>query len=70
MEEAITVTMELVKGWKADEFWERHFSRTARNFNPLVARAARFTTVEVEEICAGWFFRSQSVHLPGNYVID
>ena len=44
------------------------FRRTARNFNPAVAMAGKFTVVEVEEIVETGSFDPDSVHLPGIYV--
>lgn len=40
----------LVKAKKADTYGNLVFSKTARNFNPDMAKAAKLTIVEVEEI--------------------
>jgi len=50
LEPAITGDFALVKAWKADETGNLVFRRTARNFNPMMAMAARVTIAEVEEI--------------------
>jgi 3-oxoacid CoA-transferase len=50
MEEAITGDYALVKAWKADKSGNLIFRKTARNFNSAMARAAKVTIVEVEEI--------------------
>lgn len=47
MEEAIRGDFGIVKGWKADEYGNVIFHRTSRNFNPLCAKAANHTFVEV-----------------------
>ena len=47
MEKAITGDFALVKAWKADKAGNLIFRKTARNFNPPMARAARITIAEV-----------------------
>src|SRR3977135_3615086 len=39
-----------VKAWKGDRLGNLVFRRTARNFNPVMATAARVTIAEVEEL--------------------
>ena len=50
MEESIVGDFALVKARKADTMGNVVFHRTARNFNPDIARAARVCVVEVEEL--------------------
>ena len=47
MEKAITGDYALVKAWKADRAGNLIFRKTARNFNPPMARAAMITIAEV-----------------------
>lgn len=68
MEEAIVGDHGLVKAWKADEYGNLVFHKSARNFNPLVARAAARTVAEVEEIVPLGALDPESIHLPGIYV--
>lgn len=68
MEEAIRGNWGLLKAWKADEYGNLVFHKSARNFNPLVARAADFTVAEVEEIVPVGQLDPESIHLPGIYV--
>lgn len=68
MEEAITGEYGLVKAWKADAYGNLVFRKSARNFNPLVARAAAKTIVEVEEIVPVGSIDPDSIHLPGIYI--
>jgi len=68
MEEAITGDFALVKAWKADTTGNLVFRKTARNFNPDCARAARITIAEVEEIVPAGQLDPDSIHLPGIYV--
>lgn len=50
MECAIHADVALVKALKADELGNLVYFKTARNFNPLMAMAARLTIAEVDEI--------------------
>jgi 3-oxoacid CoA-transferase A subunit len=50
MECAIHADVALVKAFKADTLGNLVYYKTARNFNPLMAMAARLTIVEVDEI--------------------
>ncbi|CAN0600050.1 unnamed protein product, partial [Laminaria digitata] len=50
METGLFGDLALVKAAKADEFGNLVFHVTARNFNPDMATAARFTIAEVDEI--------------------
>jgi len=68
MEEAITGEVGLVKAWRADPFGNLVFRGTARNFNPDVAMAARYTIAEVEEIVPMGAIKPEDVHVPGIYV--
>jgi len=58
----------LIKGWKADTRGNIVFRGTARNFNPDMAKAARVTIAEVEEIVPAGTLNPDEVHLPGVYV--
>jgi len=68
LEEAITGDFALIKGWKADTKGNIIFRRTARNFNPPMATAARVTIAEVEEIVEAGQLDPDEIHLPGIYV--
>jgi 3-oxoacid CoA-transferase subunit A len=58
----------IVKAWRADPSGNLVFRKTARNFNPNMATAARVTVVEVEEIVEPGSFDPDCVHTPGIYV--
>jgi 3-oxoacid CoA-transferase subunit A len=68
LEQAITGDFALVKAWKADETGNLVFRRTARNFNPMMAAAARFTIAEVEQIVPDGAIDPDHVHVPGIFV--
>jgi 3-oxoacid CoA-transferase len=68
LEESITTDYGCVKAWKADRLGNVVFHATARNFNPDVAKAARISIVEVEELVEPGVLRPDEIHLPGIYV--
>ncbi|KAJ8929037.1 hypothetical protein NQ314_018306 [Rhamnusium bicolor] len=68
MEEAITGDFALIKAWKADPVGNLVFRKSARNFNPTMAKAAKITIAEVEEIVKLGDIEPDEVHLPGIYV--
>lgn len=68
MERAITGDFGIMKAQKADTFGNLVFEKTARNFNPLCAMAAKTTVVEVEEIVELGEIDPDDVHLSGVYV--
>jgi 3-oxoacid CoA-transferase subunit A len=68
MERALKADFALVKAWKADRWGNLVFRKTARNFNPVMATAAKLTIAEVEEIVEPGQLDPDSVHVPGVYV--
>jgi len=68
LERSLTADFAFVKAWKGDRWGNLIYRRTARNFNPLMATAARVTIAEVEEIVELGELAPDSVHTPGIYV--
>jgi 3-oxoacid CoA-transferase subunit A len=68
MEEGLTADFALIKAWKADQHGNLIYRKTARNFNPMMATAARCTIAEVEEIVAAGELEPDSIVTPGVYV--
>jgi 3-oxoacid CoA-transferase subunit A len=68
MERSITADLAIVKAWKADSEGNLMYRKTARNFNPVMATAARVTVAEVEHIVAPGELDPDCVHTPGIYV--
>jgi len=68
MERGLKADFALIKAWKADRWGNLIFRKTTRNFNPVMATAARVTIVEVEEIVEPGQLDPDSVHLPSVYV--
>jgi 3-oxoacid CoA-transferase subunit A len=68
METGLYADLALVKAWKADEFGNLVYRKTARNFNPMMATAAAFVVAEVEEIVPLGTLDPDTIHTPGSYV--
>ena len=68
LEQAITADYAFVRAWRADEFGNLVYRLSQRNFNPLMAAAARCTIAEVEEIVPIGSIDPDHVHTPGIYV--
>lgn len=59
----------LIRAWKADAFGNLQFRLAQRNFNPIMAMAARITIVEVEQdIVPIGALDPDQIHVPGVYV--
>mgnify|MGYP000344854636 CR=1 FL=1 len=58
----------IIKAWRADEEGNLVFRKTARNFNPNMATAAKVTVVEAEEIVPAGTLDPDCIHTPGIYV--
>jgi 3-oxoadipate CoA-transferase alpha subunit len=66
--EALYADYAFVRARQADEFGNLIYQGSERNFNPLMATAARCTIVETEEIIALGQMDPNQVHTPGIYV--
>ena len=60
--------MAIIKGHKADKFGNVIYHKTARNFNPIMATAAKTTICEVEEIVEIGELNSDNIHTPGIFI--
>ena len=68
LERGLTADFALVKAWRADRLGNLVYRRTARNFNPMMATAARVTIAEVEEIVDAGTIDPDQIHTPSVYV--
>jgi 3-oxoadipate CoA-transferase alpha subunit len=69
LEEALPLDYALIRAYQADAFGNLRFRRSQRNFNPIMAMAARVTVVEVEEdILPVGAIDPDDVHTPGIFV--
>ena len=58
----------IVKAWRGDTSGNLVYRKTARNFNPVMATAAKITIAEVEEIVPVGSLDPDAIHTPGVYV--
>jgi 3-oxoacid CoA-transferase subunit A len=58
----------LVKAWKGDRAGNLIYRKTARNFNPMMATAARITIAEVEDLVDTGALDADHIVTPGIYV--
>ncbi len=68
MERALTADFAFVKAWTGDTAGNLVYRRTTRNFNPMMATAARTTIAEVEHLVAAGQINADHVHTPGIFV--
>lgn len=68
LEESLTADFALIRAWKADTYGNLIYRKTAMNFNPIMATAAKITVAEVEEIVEPGELDSQFIHTPSIYV--
>jgi 3-oxoacid CoA-transferase subunit A len=68
LETGLTADVALVKAWKGDTEGNLVYRKTARNFNPMMATAARVTVAEVEELVEAGSLDPDCIHTPGIFV--
>ena len=68
LERGITGDFALVAAWKGDRLGNLVYRKTAQNFNPMMAAAARITIAEVEELVEPGAIDPDHVRTPGVYV--
>ena len=68
LESALTADFALIKAFRGDHLGNLAYRRTSRNFNPMMATAARVTIAEVERLVAPGDIDPEQVHTPGVFV--
>jgi 3-oxoacid CoA-transferase subunit A len=68
MERALKADFAFVKAWKGDKWGNLVYRKTARNFNPMMATAAKITIAEVEHLVEAGELDPDLVHTPSVYV--
>jgi 3-oxoacid CoA-transferase subunit A len=68
MERALHADFAFVKAWKGDRMGNLVYRKTARNFNPMMATAAKVTIAEVEHLVEPGELEPDLVHTPSVYV--
>lgn len=68
LETALKADLTIIKGYKADKAGNLIFRKTARNFSPMMAMAAKVTIAEVEEIVEVGELDPDQIHTPGIFI--
>jgi 3-oxoacid CoA-transferase subunit A len=68
LELPLTADFAFVRAFKGDRLGNLVFRKTARNFNPMMATAARVTFAEVEHLVEPGEIEPDAVHTPGIFV--
>jgi 3-oxoacid CoA-transferase subunit A len=68
LERPLTADFAFVKAWKGDRAGNLVYRRTARNFNPVMATAAKVTIAEVEHLVESGEIDPDHVATPGIFV--
>jgi 3-oxoadipate CoA-transferase alpha subunit len=68
LEEALGADYAFIKAYRADRLGNLVYSKTARNFNPIMATAAKTAIVEVDEIVETGALDPETIVTPSIYV--
>ena len=68
MEHALKADFAFIKAWKGDKWGNLVYRKTARNFNPMMATAAKVTIAEVEHLVEVGELEPDLVHTPSVYI--
>ena len=68
MERALKADFAFVKAWKGDKWGNLVYRKTAQNFNPMMATAAKITIAEIEHLVEAGELDPDMVHTPSVYV--
>src|SRR5215203_5766173 len=68
MERGLFADIAVVHAWKGDLEGNLVYRKTARNFNPMMATAAKLTVAEVEHLVQPGEIEPDCIHTPGIFV--
>ena len=68
MERGLFADLAIVHAWKGDTAGNLVYRKTARNFNPMMATAAKITVAEVEHLVPAGEIDPDHIHTPGIFV--
>src|SRR3954451_12965524 len=68
MERGLFADLAIVHAWNGDTAGNLVYRKTARNFNPMMATAARVTVAEVEHLVPAGEIDPDHIHTPGIFV--
>ncbi len=66
METSLNADLSIIKGYKSDKSGNIIYNKSARNFNPMMATAAKFCICEVEHLVDN--LDSDNIHTPFVYI--
>ena len=68
MERGLVADLALIHAWQGDAEGNLSYRKTARNFNPMMATAARMTVAQVEHALPAGAIDPDRIHTPGIFV--
>ena len=68
MEQGLFADLAIVHAWKADTEGNLVYRKTARNFNPVMATAAKTTVAQVEQLVEPGEIDPDHIHTPGVFI--
>jgi 3-oxoadipate CoA-transferase alpha subunit len=68
MEKSLPGDVALVEAWEADRWGNLSYKQSGRNFNPVMAMAAKLTIVQSQHIVELGDIQPENVHTPGIFV--
>ena len=68
MEQGLFADLAIIHAWKADTEGNLVYRKTARNFNPVMATAAKITVAQVEHLVEPGEIDPDHVHTPGVFI--
>jgi len=68
MERGLVADLAIIHAWRADREGNLVYRKTARNFNPVMATAAKVTVAEVEHLVEPGSIDPDHIHTPGIFV--
>jgi 3-oxoacid CoA-transferase subunit A len=68
MERGLHADLAIIHAWKGDTEGNLVYRKTARNFNPIMATAAKVTVAEVELLVEPGSIEPDHIHTPGIFV--
>lgn len=68
LEESLVADFAFIRAYKGDMLGNLQFNKTAQNFNPIMATAAKITIVEVEELVSVGELDPDYIHTSSIYV--
>ncbi|KQP09474.1 CoA transferase subunit A [Methylobacterium sp. Leaf93] len=68
MERGLFADLAIVHAWKGDTEGNLVYRKTARNFNPMMATAAKVTVAQVEHLVQPGEIDGDAIHTPGIFV--